>query len=92
MKWSALTPLYSYLFLTPPSQGLGKTLQTISFLGYLKHNQKTNVQHLVVVPKSTLANWAREFQHWVPDFDVVVLQGDKDARVCLPLQVLLFRC
>jgi len=42
---------------------------------------KVSAQHLVVVPKSTLANWHREFQQWVPDFDVVVLTGDKDARV-----------
>jgi SWI/SNF-related matrix-associated actin-dependent regulator of chromatin subfamily A member 5 len=42
---------------------------------------KVAAQHLVVVPKSTLANWQREFQQWIPDFDVVVLTGDKDTRV-----------
>ncbi|KAF9516064.1 hypothetical protein BS47DRAFT_1371876 [Hydnum rufescens UP504] len=60
--------------------GLGKTLQTISFLGYLKHTLAINGPHLVVVPKSTLDNWAREFAHWIPDFDVVVLTGDKTVR------------
>jgi SWI/SNF-related matrix-associated actin-dependent regulator of chromatin subfamily A member 5 len=68
-------------FLMQFPQGLGKTLQTISFLGYLKHTMKVAGQHLVVVPKSTLANWQREFQQWIPDFDVVVLTGDKDTRV-----------
>ncbi|KAF6749248.1 P-loop containing nucleoside triphosphate hydrolase protein [Ephemerocybe angulata] len=47
--------------------GLGKTLQTISFLSYLKHVRGTPGPHLVVVPKSTLQNWKREFEHWVPD-------------------------
>ncbi|CAG7853641.1 SWI/SNF-related matrix-associated actin-dependent regulator of chromatin subfamily A member 5; AltName: Full=Sucrose nonfermenting protein 2 homolog; Short=mSnf2h [Serendipita indica DSM 11827] len=60
--------------------GLGKTLQTISFLGYLKHLKGIVGPHLIVVPKTTLQNWAREFAHWVPDFDVVVLTGSKDER------------
>ena len=39
--------------------GLGKTLQTIAFLGYLRHIRGTNGPHLIVVPKSTLDNWNR---------------------------------
>ncbi|EIN12993.1 SNF2 family DNA-dependent ATPase [Punctularia strigosozonata HHB-11173 SS5] len=60
--------------------GLGKTLQTISFLSYLKHNLGSNGPHIVVVPKSTLQNWAREFEKWTPDFNIVVLAGSKDER------------
>ncbi|KAF5332495.1 hypothetical protein D9611_005470 [Ephemerocybe angulata] len=60
--------------------GLGKTLQTISFLSYLKHVRGIPGPHLVVVPKSTLQNWKREFEHWVPDFNVVVLTGTKEER------------
>ncbi|KAF8177441.1 SNF2 family N-terminal domain-containing protein [Pholiota molesta] len=60
--------------------GLGKTLQTISFLAYLKHYKGTNGPHLVVVPKSTLQNWAREFQTWTPDVNIVTLTGTKDER------------
>ncbi|KAF8695662.1 SNF2 family DNA-dependent ATPase, partial [Rhizoctonia solani] len=60
--------------------GLGKTLQTISFLGYLKHIKDIPGPHLVVVPKSTLQNWAREFGNWVPDFKVCLLQGTKEER------------
>ena len=62
-------------------QGLGKTLQTISFLGYLKFNRGVHGPHLVIVPKSTLDNWAREFERWVPGFDVVLLKGGKEERV-----------
>lgn len=32
------------------------------------------------MPKSTLDNWAREFDHWVPGFNLVKLQGDKETR------------
>lgn len=67
--------------------GLGKTLQTVAFLSYLKYYRDVPGPHLVVVPKSTLQNWAREFEKWSPDFDVVVLTGTKEERVSIfPLQ------
>lgn len=60
--------------------GLGKTLQTISFLGYLRYIKKVDGPFIVIVPKSTLDNWRREFQKWTPEVDVVVLQGAKEDR------------
>lgn len=60
--------------------GLGKTLQTISFIGYLRYNCDITGPHLVAVPKSTLDNWKREFERWIPDINVLVLQGAKDER------------
>ncbi|KAF5371313.1 hypothetical protein D9758_004202 [Tetrapyrgos nigripes] len=60
--------------------GLGKTLQTISFLAYLKHYRDIKGPHLIVVPKSTLQNWAREFEKWTPDFKIVLLTGSKEER------------
>ena len=59
---------------------MGKTLQTISFLSYLKHYKDIQGPHLVVVPKSTLQNWAREFEKWTPDVNTVVLTGTKEER------------
>lgn len=63
--------------------GLGKTLQTISFLGYLRYVLGINGPHLVMVPKSTLDNWKREFEKWTPEVKVLVLQGAKDDRAKL---------
>ncbi|KFY23581.1 hypothetical protein V493_05763 [Pseudogymnoascus sp. VKM F-4281 (FW-2241)] len=60
--------------------GLGKTLQTIAFLGYLRHIMDITGPHLVIVPKSTLDNWKREFAKWTPEVNVLVLQGAKDER------------
>ncbi|KAL8837745.1 MAG: hypothetical protein Q9176_005522 [Flavoplaca citrina] len=60
--------------------GLGKTLQTIAFLGYLRHIRGTNGPHLIVVPKSTLDNWNREFTKWTPEVNILILQGVKDER------------
>jgi len=69
--------------------GLGKTLQTISFLGYLRDYCDTPGFHLVVVPKSTLDNWRREFDRWVPGFRVIVLQGTKEERTAVIQEKLL---
>lgn len=64
-------------------QGLGKTLQTISFLSYLKHYKNVAGPHLIVVPKSTLQNWAREFGNWTPDVTVCILTGTREERADL---------
>lgn len=60
--------------------GLGKTLQTISFLGHLRYMKGIDGPFLVIVPKSTLDNWRREFAKWTPEVNVIVLHGDKEAR------------
>ena len=60
--------------------GLGKTLQTIAFLGYLRHICDIKGPHLIVVPKSTLDNWNREFTMWTPEVNVLILQGAKEER------------
>lgn len=69
--------------------GLGKTLQTIAFLGFLRYHKGINGPHIVIVPKSTLDNWAREFLKWTPDVRVLVIQGDKRLRHALINQRLM---
>lgn len=34
----------------------------------------------MLAPKSTLNNWMREFEKWLPDSRVVLLQGNKTER------------
>ena len=46
--------------------GLGKTLQTISLLSYLKFERGVEGPHLVVVPLSVLSSWMGEFARWSP--------------------------
>ena len=60
--------------------GLGKTLQAISILGYLKEARGISGPHLVIVPKSVLGNWCKEFARWCPSINVLKLQGDKAER------------
>src|SRR4051812_18289660 len=63
------------------SQGLGKTLQTISLLAYLKECRGINGPHIVIVPKSTLGNWMNEFRSWYPEMKVLKFHGNKEERV-----------
>jgi len=60
--------------------GLGKTLQTISLLGFMKHFKNINGPHMILVPKSTLANWMNEFKKWCPTLRAVCLIGDQETR------------
>jgi SNF2 family DNA or RNA helicase len=73
--------------------GLGKTLQSISLLTYVKEFRKVRGPHLVLVPKSTIGNWAREFARFVPTFKVLKLQGaDKEERQHLIRDEMLSGC
>ena len=48
---------------------------------YMKHYRNVHGPHMVIVPKSTLANWRNEFVRWVPTMRVVCLIGDQETRV-----------
>lgn len=63
----------------------GKTLQTISLLAYICESTGVAGPHIVVVPKTTISNWMREFDRWCggekkSPFRVVKLIGDKETR------------
>lgn len=47
----------------------------------MKHYRNIPSPHLVICPKSTLANWMAEFQRWVPTMRAVCLTGDAAERV-----------
>ena len=63
------------------AQGLGKTLQTISLLGYLHEFRGIHGPHMVIVPKSTLHNWINEFRKWCPVIRAVKFHGNQEERV-----------
>ncbi|XP_066923366.1 SWI/SNF-related matrix-associated actin-dependent regulator of chromatin subfamily A member 5-like [Clytia hemisphaerica] len=69
--------------------GLGKTLQTISLIGYMKHHRNNSGPHIVIVPKSTLANWMAEFARWCPTIRTVCLIGNQDQRSAIIRDTLL---
>ncbi|XP_023293343.2 SWI/SNF-related matrix-associated actin-dependent regulator of chromatin subfamily A containing DEAD/H box 1 homolog [Lucilia cuprina] len=60
--------------------GLGKTIQVIAFLAYLKENKLSKAAHLIVVPSSTLDNWAGELARWCPSLIVEKYHGSQEER------------
>lgn len=60
--------------------GLGKTLQTISLLAYLRESRGVRGPHLVIVPKSVVGNWIREFKKWCPGIKAIRMGGTKSER------------
>ena len=56
--------------------GLGKTLQALMWLAWLKtRHKRKHKPTLVICPASVLHNWRREAGKFVPDFKVLVLES-----------------
>jgi SWI/SNF-related matrix-associated actin-dependent regulator of chromatin subfamily A member 5 len=55
-------------------------LQTISLLAYLRESRGVRGPHLVIVPKSVVGNWIREFKKWCPCIKTVKMGGTKEER------------
>lgn len=55
-------------------QGLGKTLQIVEFIDYLKALYPNRI---IICPASLKLNWAREFKKWA-DMDTFVVRTGKD--------------
>ncbi|KAK2194995.1 bifunctional Helicase superfamily 1-2 [Babesia duncani] len=60
--------------------GLGKTVQTISLVGHFMYKEFLIGPYLVIVPQSTIDNWMREFETWLPQANVVCYYGNATAR------------
>ncbi len=62
--------------------GLGKTIQTITFLQQLSSMKLTRVRgpFLVVAPLTLIAQWQSEAASWAPDFNTIVYHGSAAAR------------
>lgn len=70
--------------------GLGKTLQSITLLAYLRETRGVTGPHLVLVPKSVLGNWYREFTKWCPTIKALKCFGqDKESRLKMIKEELL---
>lgn len=52
--------------------GLGKTLQVIAYLSDCSMNETLN---LIIVPKTLLMNWEKEFEKFSPQTSVVIYHG-----------------
>ncbi|BAM39357.1 uncharacterized protein TOT_010000815 [Theileria orientalis strain Shintoku] len=60
--------------------GLGKTVQTISLVGHFMYKEFLVGPYLIIVPQSTIDNWMREFENWLPQANAVCYYGNAQAR------------
>jgi hypothetical protein len=70
-----LNPFHTFLVIH-----YSKTLQTISLLAYLRESRGVCGPHLVVVPKSVVGNWLREFNKWCPCIRAIKMGGTQAQR------------
>ena len=82
------------------------TVVGVNPAGYLNLAREIAGPYLVVVPLSTVPNWIKEFQKWLPQVNALVYVGDSKSRevalppcswqhlphTCLAQQLHLVRC
>lgn len=77
VKWLLSLKQNGYGACLADDMGLGKTIQIITFLSDKRtENDKT----LIVVPKTLLINWQREFAKFNPNLNIVLYHGIKRVK------------
>ena len=51
--------------------GLGKSLQTISFIAHMIYEKRVKGLFLIICPLTVLSNWIKEFTRWCPSISVL---------------------
>lgn len=72
--------------------GLGKTLQTLTWLAWLREEEPGNGPSLVVCPKSVMENWKSEAEHFFPGLRVRIwrpAEGDQINDSLLEADILV---
>lgn len=69
--------------------GLGKTIQSIAFVNEI-YQHGINGPFLIIVPLSTVGNWAREFETWT-DLNVITYHGSSTSREMLKEYEMFYR-
>ncbi|KAK4251956.1 SNF2 family N-terminal domain-containing protein [Corynascus novoguineensis] len=88
LNWLHLLYQNRYGGILADDMGLGKTCQVISLIcaiveAYERNSHSTDTRpwpNVIVVPPSTLANWAAEFERFAPKLNVTLYQGSQAVR------------
>jgi SNF2 family DNA or RNA helicase len=60
--------------------GLGKTVQMIAYLLYVKEQEKEQQPFLLICPTSVLGNWQKELAKFAPSLNIYVHYGTNRAK------------
>ena len=88
LNWLSLMHQHGLNGVLADEMGLGKTVQAISFLAHIAETIKPEELSLIVVPSSTLDNWARELELWCPKLVVLMYHGSQEERRGMRMQIL----
>lgn len=77
-QWLCTLHTYRLGGILADDMGLGKTLQTIAFVTWL--SRRTRRPTLIIAPTSLTYNWLSEFNRFVPDLPVMILDGSRQQR------------
>ncbi|MDD2534683.1 MAG: DEAD/DEAH box helicase [Eubacteriales bacterium] len=77
-NWLCTLDQYGLGGILADDMGLGKTLQAIAYIAYTyRHRRKPA---LVIAPTSLVYNWQREFEKFMPNLPVLVVDGNRQQR------------
>ncbi len=86
LNWLAVIHQNTMNGILADEMGLGKTIQVIAFLAWLKETDQAEDTHLIIVPASTLDNWANELEKWCPSLRVIKYYGSQEERKLLRIR------
>ncbi|KAF3017159.1 hypothetical protein E8E14_011327 [Neopestalotiopsis sp. 37M] len=81
LNWMSLLHKLGYSAILADDMGLGKTCQVISLISHLIDTQPDARPHLIMVPPSTLENWANEFERFAPSISIHIYSGNNRRDV-----------
>ncbi|KAF2354949.1 SNF2-related N-terminal domain [Trinorchestia longiramus] len=88
LNWLSLMLQFELNGVLADEMGLGKTVQAIAFLAHVRETVQPEDLSLIVVPSSTLDNWARELELWCPSLGVLMYHGSQEERRGMRMQIL----
>lgn len=80
-RWLKSLSRFGFGGVLADDMGLGKTLQTLAFI--VSEYQDKKLPTLIVTPTSLVYNWTEEIHKFIPDMELLVIDGDPTARELL---------
>lgn len=80
IEWLLYLRKLGFGALLADDMGLGKSIQTITYLLYIKENNLQTGPALIVAPTSVLGNWQKEFERFAPNLRVQLHYGSNRAK------------
>jgi len=77
-KWLKTLAKFGFGGILADDMGLGKTLQTIAFI--ISEYETSKMPTLIVTPTSLVYNWSEEIHKFLPDLEVLIVDGSPQTR------------